>query len=102
MKKYKRIDLSFCCLTLRKKLLFLKRKYSVKSLYIFGSVARGDNKFDSDIDLLVEFSKTPSLLKIVNMENYISDLLQIKVDLVIEGSLRPVFHQRVMKELIKI
>ncbi len=71
-------------------------------MYIFGSVARGDNNFNSDVDILVEFSKTPSFLRLVNMENYISDLLQVKIDVVTKCSLKPIYLQRIMKEIVKI
>ena len=71
-------------------------------MYIFGSVAKGDNNLYSDVDILVSFWKTPSLLKLINMENYISTLLHAKVDLVIENSLKPLIHQRVIAERVKI
>jgi len=102
MKKNKRIDLTFCINILRTKYSFIKRKYYIKSMHIFGSVARGDNNFNSDVDILVAFTKTPSFFKLINMQNYISDILQVKVDLVIEDALKPSMIKRVIKEKVKI
>lgn len=53
----------------------LAEKYSVKEIGIFGSFARCEMNEKSDMDILVEFTDTPSLLKFVNLENYLSDLL---------------------------
>ncbi len=55
---------------------------------IFGSFARNEMKDDSDVDILVKFSKSPSLLKLIDIENQLSALIGRKVDLVTEGSLR--------------
>jgi uncharacterized protein len=55
---------------------------------IFGSFARGDNKKESDIDILVEFKATPSLLTLIKIENDLSDILGMKVDLVTKGALK--------------
>ena len=55
---------------------------------IFGSFARGDNKKGSDIDILVEFKESPSLLTLIKLENDLSEILGIKVDLVTTGALK--------------
>ena len=62
----------------------LKEKYHVSYLGIFGSYIRGEQKPGSDLDILVEFSKTPTIFKFVNLENYLSEALGIKVDLVMK------------------
>lgn len=71
-------------------------------MYLFGSVARKDNNRYSDVDILVTFTKTPSLLTLINMENYLIDLIGVKVDLVMENSLKPEIYKRIFKERIKI
>ena len=48
----------------------LKEKYHVSYLGVFGSYIRGEQKSGSDLDVLVEFSKTPPIFKYVNLENY--------------------------------
>ena len=76
--------------------------YSVRSLEIFGSFVRGDASPDSDLDLLVEFDETPTLFRFVRLENELSQLLGIKVDLVMKDSLKPVLGARILAEAIAI
>jgi predicted nucleotidyltransferase len=60
----------------------LAERYSVEKLEVFGSYVRDEQKKDSDLDVLVTFKEAPSLLTFIAIENYLSDLLGIKVDLV--------------------
>ena len=76
----------------------LEEKHHVKSLEVFGSFLRGEEKEDSDLDLLVTFSETPSLFGFVGLENYLSDLLGVKVDLVMKDSLKPNIGERILAE----
>ncbi len=67
---------------------------------VFGSRARGDAKPESDLDLLVRFSRDDkSLLDLVHIENVLSDELGCKVDLVTEDSLSPYIRDGVFKDL---
>lgn len=79
---------------------FLQERYKVKKLGIFGSYVRQEQTEASDVDLLVEFFETPSLLKFINLENYLSDNLEIKVDLVHQGGLKPRIGERILAEVI--
>ena len=65
---------------------------------IFGSFARGDNKKGSDIDILVEFKEAPSLLTLIKLENDLSEILGVKVDLVTTGALK---NKRIKKSIQK-
>lgn len=78
----------------------LQERYSIKELGIFGSYVRQEQTEESDIDLLVEFSKTPGLLKFINLENYLSDSLGIKVDLVHKKGLKPHIGKRILAEVV--
>ena len=80
--------------------LVLQERYKVRELGIFGSYVRQEQTETSDVDVLVEFFETPSLLKFVNLENYLSDSLGIKVDLVHKGSLKPRIGERILKEVV--
>ncbi|RLG67579.1 nucleotidyltransferase, partial [archaeon] len=62
----------------------LKEKYKIKKIGIFGSYLRGEAKESSDLDILVEFQPEAeiSLLDFVELENYLNDLLGVKIDLV--------------------
>jgi len=69
---------------LREQRPILAEQYNVATLEVFGSFVRHEQRKDSDLDILVTFNKTPSLLKFVNLENHLSDKLGVKVDLVID------------------
>ena len=78
----------------------LEERYKVKELGLFGSYIRQEQTETSDVDVLVEFSETPSLLKFVNLENYLSDNLGIRVDLVHKGGLKPRIGKRILAEVV--
>ncbi|MGI0490024.1 nucleotidyltransferase family protein [Pantanalinema rosaneae CENA516] len=79
---------------------FLQERYNVRELGIFGSYVRQEQTETSDIDVLVEFFETPSLLKFVNLEHYLSDNLGVKVDLVHKSGLKPRLGERILAEVI--
>ena len=66
---------------------------------VFGSMARGEAKKESDIDLLVRFSKRKSLLAVVRLERELSEALGRKVDLLTEGALSPYLRERILNEM---
>lgn len=76
----------------------LKEKFHIETLEIFGSFLRGEEKEGSDLDLLVTFSETPGLFTFVKLENHLSDLLGVKVDLVMKDSLKPNIGERILAE----
>jgi hypothetical protein len=73
------------------------RDYNPEMIGIFGSYARNENTNLSDIDILVRFKSTLSLLQLVQVENKISQKLGIKVDLVTEGAIK----NKILKESIQ-
>jgi predicted nucleotidyltransferase len=79
---------------------FLEDHYKVRELGILGSYIRQEQTETSDVDLLVEFSETPSLLKFINLENYLSDNLGVKVDLVHKAGLKPRIGERILAEVV--
>jgi uncharacterized protein len=74
------------------------KEYNPLKVGIFGSYARGDNKKGSDIDILVEFKESPSLLTLIRLENELSEILSTKVDLVTTGALK---NKRIKKSIKK-
>ena len=80
----------------------LSKKYSISGLSIFGSVARGEAKDGSDVDITVNIDSAVSLLDIIDAENYISDLLGEKVDLVPARSIRSELKERISAESIPV
>lgn len=80
----------------------LRMRYGVHSLALFGSYARSAAHSGSDIDLLVEFERTPSLLQLIELEQRISDSLGARADLVLRRALRPEILHHVLAELVAI
>ena len=78
------------------------RQFQVSSLKVFGSVARGEERPDSDIDILVKFTQPVSLLTLIRMEREMSDLLGRKVDLVTEDGLSPYIREDVLASARRI
>jgi uncharacterized protein len=76
----------------------LRSHYHVRTLEIFGSFVRGDEREKSDLDLLVTFDEVPTLFKFVALENYLSDTLGIQVDLVMKESLKPNIGRNILEE----
>ena len=80
----------------------LAERYSVDTLEVFGSYVRSEQKQDSDLDILVTFKEVPSLLTFIAIENYLSDLLGVNVDLVMKDSLKPKIGQQILREAIPV
>jgi predicted nucleotidyltransferase len=80
----------------------LRQKYHVKGVGIFGSYLRGDQKETSDVDILVEFERPIGLIEFVRLKNYLSDLLGVNVDLVMEKALKPGIGQRILGEVLYV
>ena len=80
----------------------VEKEYSVKTIGVFGSVARNEQTGKSDIDLLVEFSKPVGFVTFMRLENFLSERLGNPVDLVTSDSLKPVIRQDVLSEVIYV
>lgn len=77
----------------------LREEYDIERLGIFGSYVRNEQHANSDIDILVSFRSTPSLLKYISLEQYLSDVLGVRVDLVMESALKPTIGARIRAEV---
>lgn len=87
---------------LRTELPRLVERYEVAWLGLFGSRVRGEAGPDSDLDILVRFHTTPGLIRFVELENHLSDLLGVRVDLVTAEALKPAIGERVLAEVIPV
>lgn len=76
------------------------KKYKATLKGIFGSYARGEAKEDSDIDILVEFQKSATLLDLAGLGNFLEEKLQHKVDLVSQNAVREEIKPYLYKEII--
>ena len=87
---------------LRQQRSLLAEQYHVDTLEVFGSYVRHEERRGSDLDILVTFTKTPSLLKFVRLENHLSDTLGIEVDLVMKDSLKPELGKNILREAVPV
>jgi hypothetical protein len=74
----------------------------VKSLSIFGSVARGEERPDSDVDILVEFQGRATFDRFMDTKFYLEELLGCKVDLVTPQAIKPRMKPYIMQDLVHI
>jgi len=80
----------------------LKKKYKVKEIGIFGSFIRGEENKNSDIDILVDYHEVPDLILFMDLKEYLSELLKLKVDLVMKSALKLRIGKRILKEVVYI
>jgi uncharacterized protein len=95
-------DAEYFIKILRQHLPELREKYSVNYLGIFGSYIRGEQTTESDLDILVKFDQKPGLFKYIELEDYLSDLLGVKVDLVMKSALKPNIGKRILSEVVAV
>ena len=77
------------------------KTFGVKSLIVFGSVARDEARADSDVDLLVEFDRPVGLFTFVRLKRYLEEILDTSVDLGTPDSLKPYLREPVFQEAIR-
>jgi len=88
---------------IKNKIKYILKKNKVKRAGIFGSYARGEQKDNSDIDILVEINnKKMSLLGFINFKNKLEEILKTKVDLVEYKLIRPEIKDTILNEEVKI
>jgi len=80
----------------------ISRDNNINYLALFGSTARGENKSNSDVDLLVKFNKRLSLLDLIQVERYFSNVFNRPVDLIPEDSLNKYVKPYVTNDLITL
>lgn len=77
-------------------------RFSVKSLAIFGSVARGESRVDSDLDVLVDFSQPVGVFEFIRLKKYLEDLTGCTVDLVTPDALHPAMRKSILAEAVYV
>ena len=87
---------------LRERLPDLRQRYGVEALSLFGSFVRHEQQPQSDLDVLVEFGETPGLFAYVELQDMLSDLLGIQVDLVMRSALKPRIARQVLQEVVAV
>ncbi|MFH1095079.1 MAG: nucleotidyltransferase family protein [Candidatus Micrarchaeota archaeon] len=80
----------------------LRARFGIRSIAIFGSYARREQTKKSDLDILAEFERTPSLFQLLGAERYLSQKTGMKVDLVYGPGLKPRFARTISAEAVGI
>jgi uncharacterized protein len=90
--------------TLRQQDTYLSEKFGVRIVGVFGSYVRQEQRPDSDLDLLIELGNPPkiSLIDLVELEDYLSHLLGIKVDLAIKKNLKKRIGTHILQEVVPL
>ncbi len=83
---------------IKSKIISVLKRYGVLRAAVFGSFARGENKKNSDLDLLVELKGKKSLLDLAGLKIELEELLKRKVDLLTYNSLHPLLKDKILKE----
>jgi predicted nucleotidyltransferase len=87
---------------IRERMPIFRDKYKVKTLSVFGSYIRGEQGKASDIDILVEFYETIDLFTFIQLEEFLSETLGIKVDLVMKDTLKPRIKDNILREAVTV
>ena len=90
-----------------KKILLLhknefREKYNVKEIGVFGSYVKNKNKRKSDVDILVEFDKPVDFFLYLELEERLSKILKVKVDLVMKKALKPGIGKYILQEVVYV
>jgi len=78
------------------------KKFHVVSLALFGSVARGEERPDSDVDILVQFDGPTKFDWYMDLKEFLETLLSRKIDLITETGLKPIARSYIEKDLIRV
>ncbi|MCK4687985.1 MAG: nucleotidyltransferase family protein [Candidatus Lokiarchaeota archaeon] len=87
---------------LKEKILEKLREHEVKRASLFGSIVREEMTDESDIDILIEFRGTKSLLDLARLKIELEEVLKCKVDVVTYNSLHPLLKDRILAEQVEI
>ena len=84
---------------LRKNKPKFREQYGLKDIGIFGSYVRGEQVAESDLDILVELEKPIGFVKFMRLENALSQLLGVRVEIVTKKALKPHIGKRILEEV---
>lgn len=80
----------------------LKARYPIREIGVFGSYARGEQRPDSDLDLIVDLGTGLTLIDLARLENELSDRLGLPVELAIKDALKPRIEKRILAEAVMV
>jgi len=77
----------------------LNERFRVKEIGIFGSYVRGEQGAESDLDILIELEKPIGFVRFIRLENALSQLLGVRVEIVTKKALKPYIGKRILEEV---
>lgn len=80
----------------------LRDKFGIEEIKVFGSYAKNKQTSKSDLDIIVKFKKVPGFIELIKIEEELTDLLGVKVDLLTEEGISPFIREYIEKETISI
>ena len=86
----------------RGQILTVAKRHGARTIQVFGSLARGESRRDSDVDFLIELEPGRTLLDIVAIKQDLEDLLQRKVDVVTEDAVSPYLKDEIVTQAISL
>ncbi|MDZ3837963.1 MAG: nucleotidyltransferase domain-containing protein [Rhodospirillales bacterium] len=78
----------------------LKKRYPIKAIGVFGSYVRGEQRDDSDLDVLVDLGQGMTLIDLVGLQLAIGEALGLTVDLAVKDALKPRIEKRILAEAV--
>ena len=96
------MDLAEIKEVLRKNKDVIAKEFKAEIVGIFGSYARGEQKKESDVDIIVRFREGATLFDLVGLADFIEEKLGIKADVVSERAIRPELKERILKEVVAV
>ena len=80
----------------------LLQQYGITKAAIFGSLAKGEAKTSSDVDILVEIKNNMSLLDFIGIKIELEEVLKMRVDLVEYDTIKPLIREKILSEQVTI
>jgi predicted nucleotidyltransferase len=80
----------------------LKKRYPIKAIGVFGSYVRGEQRDDSDLDVLVDLGQGVTLIDLVGLQLAIGEALGLTVDLAVKDALKPRIEKRILAEAVML
>jgi hypothetical protein len=80
----------------------IEREFKAEIIGVFGSYVRGEEKPESDVDILVRFKEGATLFDLVGLAEFLEERIGIKVDVVSERALRPELKEQILKEVVTV
>lgn len=96
------IDIEVAKRKLAETLPLLRDRFKVESIGVFGSYVKDQQREGSDLDVLVVFSETIDLFTLVELQNFLTDLLQVKVDITLRQTLKSRIRERILQEVVYV